>query len=79
MLWNASWAHAGEPCSNLVHTYRALNDGDDTSPSFGVMDRHYLKVRTHNAHIMAFYSLKKTLILRCTALKTGMPALAARR
>ena len=56
MLWNASWAHAGEPCRSLVHTYRALNDDDDqgnnttsssSTPSFGVMDRHYLKVRTH--------------------------------
>ena len=32
MLWNASWAAAGEPCRSLVHAHR-INE------TMGVMDR----------------------------------------
>ena len=60
MLWDAPWVDAGEPCRSLVHAYRAMNHtqtGDSPGSSFGVMDRHRLKV--HGSHTKRHFIFSK--------------------
>lgn len=64
MLWDAPWVDAGEPCRSLVHAYRAMNHtqtGDSPGgSSFGVMDRHRLKVRQWFTHTKRHFIFSKT-------------------